>query len=50
MPKASTINVMIVDDQPSMRGICKYILSQLGFTNIQEAKSGRDALGKLETA
>jgi len=48
MPKASTINVMIVDDQPSMRGICKYILSQLGFTNIQEAKSGRDALGKLE--
>ncbi|MDC9826403.1 response regulator [Devosia sp. ZB163] len=48
MPKASAISVMIVDDQQSMRGICKYILTQLGFTNIIEAKSGRDALGKLE--
>ena len=49
MPKANNIQVMIVDDQPSMRGICKYILTQLGFVNIIEAKSGRDALGKLET-
>ena len=48
MPKASAVSVMIVDDQQSMRGICKYILNQLGFTNIVEAKSGRDALGKLE--
>ena len=48
MPKASSLNVLIVDDQQSMRGICKYILTQLGFVNIIEAKSGRDALGKLE--
>jgi two-component system chemotaxis response regulator CheY len=48
MPKASAVSVMIVDDQQSMRGICKYILTQLGFVNIIEAKSGRDALGKLE--
>jgi two-component system, chemotaxis family, chemotaxis protein CheY len=48
MPKASTVSVLVVDDQQSMRGICKYILTQLGFTNIIEAKSGRDALGKLE--
>ena len=48
MPKASALSVLIVDDQQSMRGICKYILTQLGFTNIIEAKSGRDALGKLE--
>lgn len=48
MPKASAISVLIVDDQQSMRGICKYILNQLGFKNITEAKSGRDALGKLE--
>ena len=48
MPKASAVSVLIVDDQQSMRGICKYILNQLGFTNISEAKSGRDALGKLE--
>jgi two-component system chemotaxis response regulator CheY len=48
MPKASAVSVLIVDDQQSMRGICKYILSQLGFKDIIEAKSGRDALGKLE--
>lgn len=48
MPKASAVSVLIVDDQQSMRGICKYILTQLSFTNIIEAKSGRDALGKLE--
>lgn len=48
MPKASGIKVLIVDDQQSMRGICKYILGQLGFREITEAKSGRDAMGKLE--
>ena len=48
MPKASAVSGLIVDDQQSMRGICKYILTQLGFTNIIEARSGRDALGKLE--
>jgi two-component system chemotaxis response regulator CheY len=50
MPKASALSVLIVDDQQSMRGICKYILTQLGFGEIIEAKSGRDALGKLEKA
>jgi len=48
MPKANAINVLIVDDQQSMRGICKYILTQLGFKEIIEAKSGRDALSKME--
>jgi two-component system, chemotaxis family, chemotaxis protein CheY len=50
MPKASAVSVLIVDDQQSMRGICKYILNQLGFKDIIEAKSGRDALTKLEKA
>lgn len=50
MPKASDVSVLIVDDQQSMRGICKYMLGQLGFRDIVEAKSGRDALGKLEGA
>jgi two-component system chemotaxis response regulator CheY len=50
MPKASAVSVLIVDDQQSMRGIAKYILTQLGFKDIIEAKSGRDALGKLEQA
>jgi len=50
MPKASSMCVLIVDDQQSMRGICKFILNQLGFKNVVEAKSGRDALVKLESA
>lgn len=50
MPKASALSVLIVDDQQSMRGICKYILNQLGFKDIIEAKSGRDALTKMEKA
>jgi len=50
MPKASAIKVLVVDDQQSMRGICKYILNQLGFVDIVEARSGRDALSKLEQA
>jgi two-component system chemotaxis response regulator CheY len=48
MPKASAVSVLIVDDQQSMRGICRYILTQLGFREIVEARNGRDALGKLE--
>jgi len=48
MPKAQSINVLVVDDQQSMRGLCRYMLNQLGFTNIVEAKSGRDAFTKLE--
>ena len=48
MPKASAVSVLIVDDQQSMRGISKYILTHLGFKDIIEARSGRDALGKLE--
>jgi two-component system chemotaxis response regulator CheY len=48
MPKASGVSVLVVDDQQSMRGICRYILTQLGFTNIVEAKNGREALSKLE--
>ena len=50
MPKASSVSVLIVDDQQSMRGISKYILNQLGFKDIIEAKSGRDALTKIEKA
>ncbi len=48
MPNPAVLEVLIVDDQPSMRGLTKYILQQLGFKQITEAKSGRDALGKLQ--
>jgi two-component system chemotaxis response regulator CheY len=48
MPKAAALEVLIVDDQPSMRGLTKYVLQQIGFQKIAEAKSGRDALLKIE--
>jgi two-component system chemotaxis response regulator CheY len=48
MPKAAALDVLIVDDQPSMRGLTKYVLQQIGFQKITEAKSGRDALGKID--
>jgi two-component system, chemotaxis family, chemotaxis protein CheY len=48
MPKAAALEVLIVDDQPSMRGLTKYVLQQIGFLKITEAKNGRDALGKIE--
>jgi two-component system, chemotaxis family, chemotaxis protein CheY len=48
MPKAATLEVLIVDDQPSMRGLTKYVLQQIGFAKFTEAKNGRDALGKLQ--
>ena len=47
MPKASAVSVLIVDDQQSMRGICKYILNQLGFTNIIEAKNRELTLARI---
>lgn len=48
MPNPAAMEVLIVDDQPSMRGLTKYILTQLGFKNVTEARNGREALSKLE--
>jgi two-component system chemotaxis response regulator CheY len=48
MPRAAALDVLIVDDQPSMRGLTKYVLQQIGFQKITEAKNGRDALVKIE--
>ncbi len=48
MPKASSLRVLIVDDQQSVRGICRYTLNQIGFSDIAEAASGREALRWLE--
>src|SRR5262249_52398260 len=38
-----------VDDFSTMRRIVKNILSQLGFSKIEEAEDGKVALGKLQT-
>ena len=47
MPVASTLRVLIVDDQSSIRMIVRAGLQQLGFKNFDEAEDGEDGLRKL---
>lgn len=47
MPAASSLRVMIVDDQHSMRLLIRSSLQQLGFKDIDEASDGEDGLRKL---
>ena len=42
------IRVLVVDDMSTMRRIIKTILNQLGYSNIEEAENGKQALGKLK--
>jgi two-component system chemotaxis response regulator CheY len=41
------MEVLIIDDYPTMRRILKNLLAQLGFNNVTEAGDGGDALGKM---
>ncbi|MEZ6192492.1 MAG: response regulator [Phycisphaerales bacterium] len=41
------MKVMLVDDSKTMRNIQKGILSQLGYTDLEEACDGLDALSKV---
>ena len=43
------MNVLVVDDFPTMRRIVRSLLKELGFNNVDEAEDGQDALGKLKT-
>ena len=40
-------HILIVDNNEAARGIVRKLLMQLGYTNIDEASSGVDALAKL---
>lgn len=40
---------LVVDDMSTMRKIVRTILNQLGYTNIDEAENGREALSKLRS-
>ncbi len=42
------IRILIVDDMSTMRRIIRTILNQLGYTNIDEAENGKQALAKLK--
>jgi two-component system chemotaxis response regulator CheY len=44
------MKVLVVDDYATMRRIIKTQLTQLGYTDIEEAETGEDALAKLREA
>lgn len=47
MPAASSIRVMVVDDQSTMRSLVRAGLKDLGFVDTEDAVDGEDALRKL---
>lgn len=42
------MNVLIVDDYKTMLRIVNNLLNQIGFSNVDEASDGTDALAKLQ--
>lgn len=42
------MKVLVVDDFATMRRIVKNILREIGFTNINEAENGKEALKELK--
>ncbi len=41
------MRIMLVDDSKTMRNIQKSVLSQLGYTELEEACDGQDAMSKV---
>jgi len=44
------MKILVVDDMSTMRRIVRSIFKELGFTDIEEAENGSDALRKLRGA
>jgi len=43
-----TMKVLVVDDMSTMRRIIKNVLRQIGYTSVEEAADGKEALEKLK--
>ncbi len=43
------MRILLIDDSKTMRNIQKSVLKQLGYTDLEEACDGQDALGKVES-
>ncbi|MBY0261516.1 MAG: response regulator [Phycisphaerales bacterium] len=41
------MKIMLIDDSKTMRNIQKSVLTQLGYTSLEEACDGQDALNKV---
>jgi two-component system chemotaxis response regulator CheY len=44
----TSIPVLVVDDYKTMVRIIRNLLKQLGFTNVDDAKDGKEALEKMQ--
>lgn len=44
------MKILLIDDSKTMRNIQRSVLAQLGYTSIEEAVDGQDALAKVNTA
>jgi two-component system chemotaxis response regulator CheY len=44
---SKTLSVLVVDDYATMRRIIRNLLQQLGYTDVDEAADGEQALSKL---
>ena len=44
----SNLHFLVVDDFNTMRRIVRNLLKELGYTNVEEAEDGTDALHKLQ--
>jgi len=44
-----SMSILVVDDFPTMRRIVRTLLKELGFTNVDEAEDGQEALAKLKS-
>lgn len=43
------MSILVVDDFPTMRRIVRSLLKELGFTNVDEAEDGQEALTRLRS-
>lgn len=49
MPLDTSKRILVVDDFPAMRKLIRNALRELGFTNIREAKDGKEAMRIVES-
>jgi len=47
MPAASSLGVLVVDDQQTIRSLVRSGLQQLGFANVREAVDGEEGLRQM---